>query len=52
MDFTADHLGFVFAAYAISAVFIGGLVVQVLLKDRRLRAEADRLEAQRRKPRT
>ena len=52
MDFTANHIGFVIASYALSVVFIGGLIVQVLLKDRKLRAEAERLEAQRRKPRT
>jgi heme exporter protein CcmD len=52
MDFTASHIGFVIAAYAISAVFIGGLVLQVVVKDRKLRAEAERLEAQRRKPLT
>jgi heme exporter protein CcmD len=52
MDFTANHLGFVLASYGISAVLIGGLVLQVLLKDRKLRAEAERLDAQRRKPRS
>jgi heme exporter protein CcmD len=51
MDFTAKHLGFVFASYAVTVVFIGGLIAQVLMKDRKLRAEAERLEAQRRKPR-
>jgi heme exporter protein CcmD len=52
MDLTANHLGFVFASYAITAVCIGGLILQVLMKDRKLRAEAERLEAQRRKPRS
>ena len=37
---------------ALSVIFIGGLIMQVLMKDRKLRAEAERLEAQRRKPRT
>lgn len=50
MDFTASHIGFVIASYGISAAFIGGLILQVLLRDRKLRAEAERLEAQRRKP--
>jgi heme exporter protein CcmD len=52
MDFAAKHIGFVIASYAVSAIFIGGLIVQVLLRDRNLRAEAQRLEAQRRKPGT
>ena len=49
MDFAAKHIGFVIASYAVSAVFIGGLILNVLLKDRRLRAEAERLDARRRK---
>jgi heme exporter protein CcmD len=52
MDFTANHIGFVIASYALSIAFIGGLTAQVLLKDRKLRAEAERLETQRRTPRT
>jgi heme exporter protein CcmD len=52
MDFTANHIGFVIASYALSIAFIGGLIVQVLMKDRKLRAEAERLETQRRTPRT
>jgi heme exporter protein CcmD len=52
MDFSANHIGFVLASYALSAVFIGGLILQILMRDRKLRAEADRLDAQRRKPRT
>ena len=48
MDFSANHIGFVIASYALSVVFIGGLIIQVLLKDRKLRAEAQRLETQRR----
>jgi heme exporter protein CcmD len=49
MDFSANHIGFVIASYALSAAFIGGLIISILLKDRRLRAEAERLDAQRRK---
>jgi heme exporter protein CcmD len=52
MDFTANHIGFVIASYALSLAFIGGLTVQVLMRDRKLRAEAERLETQRRTPRT
>lgn len=52
MDFTANHIGFVIASYGITTLFIGGLILQVLLKDRKLRAEVGRLEAQRRMPRT
>jgi heme exporter protein CcmD len=52
MDFAAKHIGFVIASYALSIAFIGGLIVQVLMKDRKLRAEAERLETQRRTPRT
>ena len=51
MDFSANHVGFVIASYALSAVFIGGLTLRVLLRDRTLRAEAERLDAQRRKER-
>lgn len=49
MDMSAPHLGFVFASYALSAIFIGGLTIRVLARDRKLRAEAANLEAQRRK---
>jgi heme exporter protein CcmD len=52
MDFTANHIGFVIASYALSIAFIGGLIAQVLLKDRKLRAQVQRLETQRRTPRT
>ena len=47
MDFSANHIGFVLASYAISALMIGALIIQVLRRDRKLRAEATRLEAQR-----
>jgi heme exporter protein CcmD len=48
MDFSANHIGFVIASYALSVIFIGGLIIRVLVKDRKLRAEAQRLETQRR----
>ncbi len=49
MDMSAPHMGFVIASYALSAIFICGLTVYILLKDRKLRAEASRLEQQRHK---
>ncbi len=52
MDFSANHIGFVLASYGLSLVFIGGLILQVLVKDKRLRAEAERLEGERRRPRS
>ena len=51
MDFSANHIGFVIASYALTAVFLCGLIASVLVRDARLRAEADSLDAQRRKPR-
>jgi heme exporter protein CcmD len=47
MDFSADHIGFVIASYTISLIFIGGLIIRILLRDRKLRAEAQRLESRR-----
>ena len=49
MDFTAPHLGFVLASYGISAALILGLVFCTLHRDRSLRAEAERLDRNRRK---
>jgi heme exporter protein CcmD len=49
MDFSASHIGFVLAAYALTAVLVAGLIIHVILRDRRLRAEAERLDRQRRK---
>ena len=51
MDLNANHVGFVIASYALSVIFMVGLTVKVLLRDRTLRIEAERLEAQRRKER-
>ncbi len=51
MDFAAEHIGFVLASYGLTVVFIGGLIVSIIVKDRRLRAEAERLDAERRKTR-
>jgi heme exporter protein CcmD len=44
MDLTAPHLGFVYGAYALSAILIVGLVIYVVGRDRSLRAEVARLE--------
>jgi heme exporter protein CcmD len=49
MDLSAPHMGFVIASYALSAVFICGLTIRILLKDRKLRAEAEQLDQQRRR---
>jgi heme exporter protein CcmD len=51
MDFSANHIGFVIASYALSFVFVAGLIVSVILRDRKLRAEAERLDRQRKKDR-
>lgn len=47
MDLTADHLGFVIGAYAISAIMLAGLVTYVLARDRALRCDVQRLEIKR-----
>lgn len=44
MDFTAPHLGFVIASYGLSALLIVGLALYIVLRDRRVRAEAARLD--------
>ena len=51
MDLSANHAGFVIAAYALSALCIFGLAAFVIARDRRLRAEVELLERERtRKP--
>ena len=52
MDFSANHIGFVVASYALTFGFIGVLIISILLRDRKMRSQAERLETQRRKPRT
>lgn len=47
MDFSANHIGFVLASYALSFVFILGLTIAVLRRDKHMRAEAERLDRQR-----
>ena len=49
MDLSAPHMGYVIGAYALSAILIIGLTVYVLARDRGLRAEAGRLDRNRRK---
>ena len=49
MDFSAPHVGFVIASYLLSLVLIVVLTIWTLGRDRRLRHEAQRLEAERRK---
>jgi heme exporter protein CcmD len=48
MDLAAKHLGFVFAAYGLSLAVLAGLVVWVVARDRRLRAEADAADGRKR----
>lgn len=48
MDFQAPHAGFVIASYALSFALIAGLALLVVLRDRKMRAEAARLEKARR----
>lgn len=52
MDFSANHAGFVIASYALSFVCLAGLIITTLGRDRRLRAEVERLDTERRKARS
>ena len=52
MDFSATHVGFVIASYALSLVFIAGLIASTLMRDSRLRSQAERLDTQRKKARS
>lgn len=52
MDFSANHIGFVLASYGLSFALIGLLIVSTLRRDAKLRAEAARLDGERRKART
>lgn len=45
MDFSANHIGFVIASYGLTFACLAVLIVSILMKDRRLRAEAERLDA-------
>jgi heme exporter protein CcmD len=44
MDFTAAHVSFVIAAYAVSLVGLAALVLFILLRDRRLKQWAAALD--------
>jgi heme exporter protein D len=48
MDFSAPHMGFVIASYGLSALLIVGLTLWIVVRDRRLRAEAANLDNNRR----
>jgi heme exporter protein CcmD len=47
MDFAAPHLGFVAASYAITAIVLAVLCIRILMRDRALRREAERLDRER-----
>ena len=47
MDFSATHVGFVIASYALSFVCLAVLIITTLGRDRKLRAQAERLDTQR-----
>jgi heme exporter protein CcmD len=44
MDWSADHAGFVIAAYALSLVFLSGLIIYVFSRDVRARNRLARFE--------
>ena len=46
MDLTAPHIGFVIAAYLLSAGILGGLVLWVLMRSRDLARRVASLEAE------
>jgi heme exporter protein CcmD len=48
MDFTAAHVGYVIASYGLSAALITGLALYIVARDRKLRAEAAKLDKARR----
>lgn len=47
MDFSAPHIGFVIAAYGLSAILLVGLTLSVILRERALSREASQLERHR-----
>ena len=47
MDFSAPHIGFVIAAYVLSAALLAGLTLTIIRRERRLRREASQFERQR-----
>ena len=44
MDWSADHAGFVIAAYALSLEFIAGLIIYVFNRDARARKRLAQFE--------
>ena len=48
MDFTAPHSGFVIASYGLSALLIVGLTLFIVVRDRKVRADAAKLDKDRR----
>jgi len=44
MDWNADHAGFVIAAYALSLVFMSGLIVYIVSRDARVRKRLAQFE--------
>jgi heme exporter protein CcmD len=44
MDWNADHAGFIIAAYALSLVFIGGLIAYVINRDAQIRKRLAQFE--------
>lgn len=44
MDFTAAHVSFVIAAYALSFAGLAGLALVIFLRDRRLKRQAAALD--------
>ena len=44
MDWNADHAGFVIAAYALSLVFIAGLIIYIFSRDARIRKRLAQFE--------
>ncbi len=52
MDFSANHIGFVITSYALTFLCLAGLIIATLGRDRKLRAQVERLETQRKKART
>jgi heme exporter protein CcmD len=44
MDFTAAHVSFVIAAYAVSFAGLAGLVLVIFRRDRRLKRQAAALD--------
>ena len=44
MDWNADHSGFVIAAYAMSLVFVTGLIIYIFNRDARIRNRLTQFE--------